>query len=86
MRKVVGWILMACGILSLPGFLSKLPTAHDGYELIGMLIGQGLIYFFAYLCLRNKSKCDTAESITSPRKKILWNLPRQIIRFMKTLM
>lgn len=69
MRKVVGWILMACGILSLPGFLSKLPTAHDGYELIGMLIGQGLIYFFAYLCLRNKSKCDTAESITSPIKK-----------------
>lgn len=60
MKKVVGWILVVCGILSLPGFLSKLPTAHDGYELVGMFIGQGLIYFLAYLCLRNKKSNSDA--------------------------
>ena len=55
MKKVIGWILIVCGIFSLPGFLSNLGHAHDGYEVIGRFIGQGLIYFLAYLCLRNKT-------------------------------
>lgn len=56
MKKVIGYILIVCGVLSLPGFLSKISNAHDGYEVIGMLIGQGLIFFLAYLCLRGKKK------------------------------
>ena len=55
MKKVLGWILIVCGIFSLPGFLMKLGHANDGYEVVGMLIGQGLIYFLAYLCFRNKT-------------------------------
>lgn len=62
MKKVLGWILVVCGVMSLPGFLMKLGHANDGYEVIGMLIGQGLIFFLAYLCLRNKTSEPESES------------------------
>lgn len=62
MKKVLGWILLVCGIFSLPGFLMKLGHANDGYEVVGMLIGQGLIFFLAYLCLRNKASEPESES------------------------
>lgn len=66
MKKVIGWILIVCGIFSLPGFLTNLGHAHDGYEVIGMFIGQGLIYFLAYLCLRNK----TSEPVSNVENNV----------------
>jgi hypothetical protein len=54
--KFIGWVLIICGIVSLPSFFKNLSNAHDGYELIGMLIGEGLIFFLAYLCFRSKRK------------------------------
>ena len=75
MKKVIGWILIVCGIFSLPGFLTNLGHAHDGYEVIGMFIGQGLIYFLAYLCLRNKtsepdSSVDNNITVRNDVKKV----------------
>lgn len=70
MKKVIGWILIVCGIFSLPSFLTNLGHAHDGYEVVGMFIGQGLIYFFAYLCLRNKtSEPDSNSKINITESK-----------------
>ena len=66
MKKVIGWILIVCGIFSLPGFLTNLGHAHDRYEVIGMFIGQGLIYFLAYLCLRNK----TSEPVSNVENNV----------------
>jgi len=54
MKKVIGWILVICGILSLPSLIQKLSTARHTYEVIGMLVGQGLIFFLAYLCFKNR--------------------------------
>lgn len=77
--KILGYILIFCGIFSIPGFLANLSNAHDGYEFIGMMIGQGLIYFFAYLCLRKpktkgneirNSKNDSTSESNVPREKI----------------
>lgn len=75
MKKVIGWILIVCGFFSLPGFLTNLGHAHDGYEVIGMFIGQGLIYFLAYLCLRNKtsepdSSVDNNITVRNDVKKV----------------
>ena len=69
MKKVIGWILVVCGVFSLPGFLSKLGHAHYSYEVIGIFMGQGLIYFLAYLCLRNK----TSEQETNSENNITEN-------------
>jgi len=54
--KFVGWVLIVCGVVSLPNFFRNLSNASDGYELVGMFIGEGLIFFLAYLCLRPKRK------------------------------
>lgn len=68
MKKILGWILAFCGVISLPNFLYMLATAHHGYEVIGMLIGQGLIYYLAYLCLRKKhetaNESDSVQSLS----------------------
>lgn len=54
MKKVIGWIFLVCGIGSLPGLFSKLTNVQHAYDVIGMLIGQGLIFFLAYLCIKDK--------------------------------
>lgn len=56
MKKVIGVFLLTCGILSLPSLLYKLTQARDIYEVIGMLIGQSLIFFLAYLCFKSNKK------------------------------
>ena len=69
MKKILGWILAFCGVISLPNFLYMLATAHHGYEVIGMLIGQGLIYYLAYLCLRKKHEtANESDSVQSQSK------------------
>jgi hypothetical protein len=51
MKKVIGYVLLVCGILSFPVFLLDLSKAYHFHEVIGMFMGQGLIYYLAYLCL-----------------------------------
>lgn len=92
MKKVLGWILLVCGIFSLPGFLMKLGHANDGYEVVGMLIGQGLIYFLAYLCFRNKAsepelepqKITTETPDTSNAPDVSEDMPTHPLSEMKT--
>lgn len=69
MKKILGWILAFCGVISLPNFLYMLAIAHHGYQVIGMLIGQGLIYYLAYLCLRKKHEtANESDSVQSQSK------------------
>lgn len=55
MKKNIGWILVFCGVFSLPKFFMNLSSARGLPEVTGMFIGQSLIYYLAYLCLRNKT-------------------------------
>ena len=62
MKKILGWVLVICGIISFPGFIANISKARYGYEVIGMIIGQGLIFLLAYLCLRSKKEENNSES------------------------
>ena len=63
MKKILGWVLVICGIISFPGFIANISKARYGYEVIGMIIGQGLIFLLAYLCLRSKKEENKTETV-----------------------
>lgn len=71
MKRFFGWFLIICGILSLPGLLPKLSRVHSGYEVIGILLGQGLIFLLAYYCLRKpSSRMELQENSVVDQDKV----------------
>ena len=62
MKRIIGYILIICGVFSLPHFFLNLSNVHDSYEFIGMFLGQGLIFFLAYLCLQSKKQSPEDNS------------------------
>jgi hypothetical protein len=52
MKRFLGWFFLICGLLSLPLNILKLENANETYEISGILLGSGLIFYIAARCLR----------------------------------